>query len=270
MLHIPLGLGQIITGTPEQFSRLASYLQERTAAVADPMRLVRLQLWDGQVVLARYAELQAVARALAARAPAPTRARYMPARGAWPAITAVPCAFPAQVDLITQTLNARGTTGGLRHPASGEAQPQDPTSLAVSRSAQPYVAKVCTADTTSGWGWTPSGPLYWTQAGHILVAAVRIVLAHRLLLSADQLLAVRWMRSAAWNCYVPATLLNTWHLHLAGHTATRRLLPPRCSGHPRPDRQDRLWRRHSIGQLRPVIPSAGGRSVKALRDRIAR
>ena len=55
MLHIPLGREQILTGTPEQFARLAIYLQECTAAVPDRTHLVRLQLWDGQVVPARYA-----------------------------------------------------------------------------------------------------------------------------------------------------------------------------------------------------------------------
>jgi hypothetical protein len=222
LLHIPLGPGQILTGTSEQFSHLAIYLQERTAAVPDPTRLVRLQLWDGQVVLARYADLQAFADALAVRAPALTRARHALASEIRPAGASVPFAFPVEADLITQTLNARGTTGGLRHPPPGEARPQDPTSLTISRSTQPYVAQVCTADTTSSWGWTPSGPLYWTQAGHILVAAVRIACTHRLLLAADQLLAVRWMRSATWDCYVPAPLLNAWHLYLAAHTATRR------------------------------------------------
>jgi hypothetical protein len=231
MLHLPLGPGQILTGTPEQFSRLAIYLQEHTAAAPDLTRRVRLQLWDGQVVLARYAELQAFAGALAARAPVPMRARYTPAHRVRPAIASVPFAFPAQADLVTQTLNARGTTGGLRHPAPGEARPQDATSPTVSRSAQPYVAQVCTADRQSAWGWTPTEPIYWTQASHILVAAVRIALAHQLLLAADQLLAVRWIRSATWDCYVPDTLLNAWHLHLAGHTATRRTLADHPTAH---------------------------------------
>src|SRR5690349_300232 len=34
--------------------------------------------------------------------------------------------------------------------------------------------------------------------------------------AADQLLAVRWVRSSAWDCYLPAALLNAWHLLLAG------------------------------------------------------
>jgi hypothetical protein len=55
-----------------------------------------------------------------------------------------------------------------------------------------------------------------TPAGHILVAAVRVALAHHLLLAADQLLAVRWVRSSSWDCYLPAALLNAWHLALAG------------------------------------------------------
>src|SRR4051812_3932232 len=53
-------------------------------------------------------------------------------------------------------------------------------------------------------------------AGHILVAAVRMALAHHLLLAATQLLAVRWVRSSGWDCYLPAALLNAWHLALAG------------------------------------------------------
>jgi hypothetical protein len=38
----------------------------------------------------------------------------------------------------------------------------------------------------------------------------------RLLLAAYQLLAVRWVRSSTWDCYLPAALLNAWHLALAG------------------------------------------------------
>jgi hypothetical protein len=37
-----------------------------------------------------------------------------------------------------------------------------------------------------------------------------------LLLAADQLLALRWVRSPGWDCYLPAALLNAWHLALAG------------------------------------------------------
>jgi hypothetical protein len=44
---------------------------------------------------------------------------------------------------------------------------------------------------------------------------VRIALAHHLLLAADQLLALRWVRSPGWDCYLPAALLNAWHLALA-------------------------------------------------------
>jgi hypothetical protein len=226
----PLRHGQGITGTPAQFARLAAYLQVQTAAAPDPARLVRLQLWDGQVVVARYAELAALAAALAARTePAGpgiprsafrgprSAARYTPP--ASQAAAAVPFAFPAEVEVVTQTLNARGTAGGLRFPTRAEADPTDPAAWAVSGSAQPYVAQVCTADPASPWGWTPSGPLYWTPAGHILVAAVRIALAHHLLLAADQLLVLRWVRSANWTSYVPAALLNAWHLALAGALA---------------------------------------------------
>jgi hypothetical protein len=213
MLDIPLGSSQRITGTPTQLTRLATYLQAQTATAPDPARLVRLQLWDGQIVVARYGELGALAAALRARTRPPARARYTSPASQAPA--AVPFAFPAEAAVVTQTLNARGTTGGLRLPAVSEADPADPVAWAVSGSAQPYVAQVCTADPASSWGWTPGGPLYWTPAGHILVAAVRIALAHHLLLAADQLLAVRWVRSSAWDCYLPAALLNAWHLALA-------------------------------------------------------
>jgi hypothetical protein len=64
--------------------------------------------------------------------------------------------------------------------------------------------------------------VYTTQAGHILVAAVRIAVAHQLLLAADQLLAVRWLRSPGWDCYLPAALINAWALHLAGLLAGQR------------------------------------------------
>jgi hypothetical protein len=213
MLRIPLGAGQAITGTPAQLTRLAAYLQAQTAAAPDPARLVRLQLWDGQVLVARYVELAALATALDARTRPPVRARYT--SPASQAAAAVPFAFPTEAEVVTQTLNARGTTGGLRFPTPAEVDPANPAAWVVSSSAQPYVAQVCTADPTSSWGWTPSGPLYWTPAGHILVAAVRIALAHHLLLAADQLLALRWVRSSTWDCYLPAALLNAWHLALA-------------------------------------------------------
>jgi hypothetical protein len=223
---IPLRHGQAITGTPAQLAGLAAYLQAQTASAPDPARLVRLALWDGQVVIARYAELAALAAALTARTePAgpgiPRSAFRVPrsaARYTLPAAhaaAAVPFAFPVEVAVVTQTLNARGTTGGLRFPTAAEADPADPAAWAVSPSAQPYVAQICSADSASLSGWTPGGPLYWTPAGHILVAAVRIALAHHLLLAADQILAIRWVRSPAWDCYLPAALLNAWHLALA-------------------------------------------------------
>jgi hypothetical protein len=212
-LHIPLGADRLLRGTPAQFARLAAYLQAQTAAAPDPTRLVRLQLWDGQVVVARYGELAALAAALRARTRPPARGRYTPP--ASQAAAAVAFAFPAEAAVVTQTLNARGTTGGLRFPTAAEVDPTDPAAWTVSPSAQPYVAQICTADSASLWGWTANGPLYWTPAGHILVAAVRIALAHHLLLAADQLLALRWVRSSAWDCYLPAALLNAWHLALA-------------------------------------------------------
>jgi hypothetical protein len=226
MLRIPLGAGQMLTGTPAQLARLAAYLLAQIARAPDPARLVRLHLWDDQVLVARYAELAALAAALTARTPPAgpgiprsafrvprSAARYTPAPSQ--ATAAVPFAFPTEAEVVTQTLNARGTTGGLRFPTSTEADPTDPAAWAVSGSAQPYVAQVCTADSASLWGWTPGGPLYWTPASHILVAAVRIALAHHLLLAADQLLALRWVRSPGWDCYLPAALLNAWHLALA-------------------------------------------------------
>ena len=215
MLSIPIRPGATITGTPEQFSRLAAYLQERTAAVPDPARLVRLQLWDGQVVVASYAALHTFAGALSAHTPsASMRARYT--APATVQAASLPFAFPAQVDLVTQTLNARGTTGGLRLPTPDEAHPADPASLHLSRTRQPYVAQICTADLAAPGGWATTEPIYSTEAGHILVAAVRIAIAHQLLLAADQILAVRWVRSPGWDCYLPAALINAWYLHLAG------------------------------------------------------
>src|SRR3954452_21315165 len=104
MLHIPLGVGQALTGTPAQFARLAAYLQAHTATAPDPVRLVRLQLWDGQVVVARYAELAALATALDARTRPPPRARYTPPASH---AAAVSFAFPAEAEVVTQTLNAR-------------------------------------------------------------------------------------------------------------------------------------------------------------------
>ncbi|HMA35706.1 MAG TPA: hypothetical protein VKY74_14670 [Chloroflexia bacterium] len=219
MLSIPIRPGQTITGTPEQFARLAGYLWEHTAAAPDAARLVRLQLWNGQVVIAAYAELQALAAALTARAaPPPSRALYR----APAAAGSVPFAFPPPAALVTQTLNARGTTGGLRLPAPGDAQPANPASLGVSQGGQPYIAQICIADRAAPEGWTATEPIYTAPAGHILVAAVRIAVAHRLLLAADQLLAVRWERSTAWDCYLPAALINAWALRLAGCLAMRR------------------------------------------------
>src|SRR4051812_11264778 len=43
----------------------------------------------------------------------------------------------------------------------------------------------------------------------------RVPTSARLLLAADQLLALRWGRSSTWDCYLPAALLNAWHLALA-------------------------------------------------------
>src|SRR5690348_1571126 len=114
MLRIPLGAGQALTGTPVQFARLAAYLQAQTATAPDPARLVRLQLWDGQVLVARYAGLAALATALDARTRPPARARYTPP--AYQAAAAVSFAFPTEAEVVTQTLNARGTTGGLHFP----------------------------------------------------------------------------------------------------------------------------------------------------------
>jgi hypothetical protein len=234
MLCIPLGGGQMLTGTPAQLTRLAIYLQASTTTAPDPDRLVRLQLWDGEVAVARYGELAVLARALTARTAPPVRARYsapptiqgaaapaLPGAGgvAEPADPYSAFRVPPSTDLVTQTLNARGTTGGLRFPTAAEADPADPAAWPLSGSAQPYVAQVCTADPASSWGWTPGGPLYWTPAGHILVAAARIALAHHLLLTTDQLLAIRWVRSPSWDCYLPAVLLNAWHLTLAGALA---------------------------------------------------
>jgi hypothetical protein len=253
MLCIPLGGGQMLTGTPAQLTRLATYLQAATATAPDPDRLVRLRLWDDQALCASYAELAALATALTTRSAPAAHARYhpppiiqlaaAPPSGEPDASTVVPrsafgvppsaepvdlySAFrvPPSTDLVTQTLNARGTTGGLRFPTAAEATPADPAAWMVSGSAQPYVAQICTADSSSLWGWTPGGPLYWTPAGHILAAAVRIALAHHLLLAADQLLALRWVRSSGWDCYVPAALLNGWHVALAGVLA-RESSPP--------------------------------------------
>jgi hypothetical protein len=79
MLSIPIRPGTTITGTLEQFTRLASYLEERAANAPDPARLMRLQLWAGQVVIASYPDLHALAVALANRAStAPVGARYTP------------------------------------------------------------------------------------------------------------------------------------------------------------------------------------------------
>jgi hypothetical protein len=221
MLTIPIRPGTTITGTPEQFARLAGYLLKRTTHTPDPARLVRLTLWDGQVVIASYGELRAFAAALLARTPtAPWRARYTPP--ATVKAAALPFAFPAQVDLVTQPLNARGTTGGLRLPAPDEAQPGNPASLHLSLAPQPYLAQICQVDLAAPGGWAATEPVYTAQAGHILVAAVRIALTHRLLLAADQLLAVRWVRSSDWDCYLPAALINAWTLHLAGLLAARR------------------------------------------------
>src|SRR3954451_24554406 len=100
MLHIPLGGGQTLTGTPAQFARLAAYLQAQTATAPDPARLVRLQLWDGQVLLARYGELAALAAALTAQTRPPARARYTPP--ASQAAVAVAFAFPAEAEVVTQ------------------------------------------------------------------------------------------------------------------------------------------------------------------------
>src|SRR4051794_5324044 len=47
-------------------------------------------------------------------------------------------------------------------------------------------------------------------------SAFRDPTSAHLLLAADQLLALRWVRSSGWDCYLPAALLNAWHLALTG------------------------------------------------------
>jgi len=226
MLSIPIRPNTTITGTPEQFARLAIYLQDRTAPAANATRLVRLHLWDSQVVIVSYAELRAFVDALTVRIPAaPARARYTIAPTVLAVAGAMPRAFLAQAEVVTQTLNARSTTGGLRAPAPDEAQPANPVSLPLSVTRQPYVAQVCTAGLAAPGGWAVTEPVYSAQAGHILVAAVRLAVAHQLLLAADQLLAVRWVRSPGWDCYLPAALINAWALHLAGVLAGHSTAP---------------------------------------------
>jgi hypothetical protein len=223
MLNIPLADGKTLHGTPEQFRRLAAYLQQKADAAPQVHRRAQVQLWDGQSIIGTYADLGILAGRFAALADPAPRARYT-APVALPAYTAGGIAFtlPGRVEPVTQTLNARGTTGGLRLPGLEEAQPAKPTALQVNRVAQPYLAQVCVADLTSLWGWTTQEPIYTAQAGHVLIAAVLITIQHRLLLTEDQILAVRWQRSPQWDCYLPATLLNSWSLLVAHHLQATR------------------------------------------------
>lgn len=218
MLKIPLDNGKTLSGSEDQLHRLALYLQRHVAQAASLQRRANVQLWDDQVVSGTYADLGILAERLATLTSPPARARYtaIPTAYAY-APGAIPFTFPDQREPITQTLNARGNTGGLRLPGPDEAQPANPGVLHLSQVGQPYLAQICHTDLQSRWGWTPQDPVYEVQAGHILVAAVLITLQHQLLLTEDQILAIRWQRSPQWDCYLPAALLNSWSLLVAHH-----------------------------------------------------
>ena len=220
MLKVPLEEGKTLTGTPEQFRRLAVYLQQQINQAPNPQRRAQVHIWDGQTIVGSYTDLGVLATRFAVLADPPARARYeVPAAHAY-AAGAVPFTLPGRAEPITQTLNARGTTGGLRLPDPQDAQPANPAALHLSRVSQPYVAQVCFADLQSSWHWTPRDPVYAAQASHILVAAVLIAIQHHLLLTEDQMLAIRWQRSPKWDCYLPAPLLNGWSLLVAHHLET--------------------------------------------------
>lgn len=221
MLKVPLEEGKTLTGTPEQFRRLAVYIQQQVAQAPNPQRRAQVHIWDGQTIIGSYADLGVLAIRFAILADPPARARYQapPAVQAY-AAGAIPFTLPGRAEPVTQTLNARGSTGGLRLPGPHDAQPANPAAQHLSRVSQPYVAQVCLADLQSSWRWTPQDPVYTAQAGHILVAAVLIAIQHHLLLTEDQILAIRWQRSPKWDCYLPATLLNGWSLLVAHHLET--------------------------------------------------
>jgi hypothetical protein len=216
MLKIPLEEGKTLTGTPEQFRRLAVYLQQQVAQASNPQRRAQVHIWDGQTIIGSYADLGVLAARFAVLADPPAHARYQVST-ATPAYTAdpIPFSLPGRAEPVTQTLNARGTTGGLRLPDALDAQPANPAARHLSRVSQPYIAQICRADLQSSWLWTPCDPVYTAQAGHILIAAVLITIQHHLLLTDDQILAIRWQRSPKWDCYLPATLLNGWSLLVA-------------------------------------------------------
>lgn len=101
----------------------------------------------------------------------------------------------------------------------------------VSTAAQRYLGQICRADLPSPWGWTPVEPLYRIEAGHILVAGVLIALHYELPLLDDQLLALRWERSATCDCYLPADLINHWVV-LVGHHMRQAQADPTQYPHP--------------------------------------
>jgi hypothetical protein len=218
MLKVPLDEGKTLTGTLDQFRRLAVYLHQQVAQAPNPRRRAQVHLWDDQMIIGSYADLEVLAARLSALAAPPARTRYPAPTTPRPyAAGAISFSLPGRSEPVTQTLNARGTTGGLRLPDPQDAQPADPAARHLSRVRQPYVAQICQADLQSPWHWTPRDPIYTAQAGHILVAAVLIAIQHHLLLTDEQMLAIRWQRSHTWDCYLPAPLLNSWSLLVAHH-----------------------------------------------------
>src|SRR5690348_11328248 len=114
MLKIPLDEGKTLTGTPEQFRRLAVYLHQQVAQAPKPQRRAQVHLWDDQTIIGSYADLGVLAARLAALAAPPARARYpVPSTPRAYTASAISFTLPGRAEPVTQTLNARGTTGGL-------------------------------------------------------------------------------------------------------------------------------------------------------------
>ncbi len=243
-LEIPLSANSSITGTPYQIQILAQKLQQYALLrqVGEP---VQVRLWNDETLVGTPMNLAALGTSLAntlnrlVLAPTNTaqpeeavqRGIFHPPEAhtgsflnrpaissSYPSNPYIP--LPQQRDTRTQPLSARATTGGLQLPQAGEANPLSPHSQHVSLGLHYYYAQICVADLQASWGWRPifpSAPGYRMAAEHIIVAAVKIAVAYKVLLTHDQILALRWAKNKQFTCFLPAACLNAWSLLLQQH-----------------------------------------------------
>jgi hypothetical protein len=243
-VEIPLSASSSIRGTPYQIQLLAQKLQH-CALLRPSGEPVRVRLWNDETLVGTPLNLAALGIGLAntlnrliLTPPSTSQPTDMVQRGifhppeadagafwnrpapasSYPANPYIPP--PQQRDTRTQPLSGRATTGGLQLPQAGEANPLSPHTQHVSLGPHYYYAQICVADLQSSWGWRPIFPAvpgYRMAAEHIIVAAVKIAVAYKVLLTHDQILALRWSKNKQFTCFLPAHYLNAWGLLLQQH-----------------------------------------------------